>query len=71
MAIYSQWRSEFCDPTNPGNALLTWPVTWLSAVNKNYFIYKCILIIVLNVFKNTYVKCIIIIIPSILLFKAL
>ncbi len=44
MAIYSQWRSEFCDPA--GNALLTWPITWLSAVNKINFIYKFILIIV-------------------------
>ncbi len=30
----------------PGNALLTWPVTWLSAANKINLIYKCILIIV-------------------------
>ncbi len=30
----------------PGNALLTWPVTWLSAVNKINFIYKFILNIV-------------------------
>ncbi len=30
----------------PENALLTWPVTWLSAVNKMNFIYKFIFIIV-------------------------
>ncbi len=45
MVIYSQWRSEFCDPTDRERAL-TWPVTWLSAVNKINFIYKFILIIV-------------------------
>ncbi len=42
MEIYSQWRSEFCDPAHPGTRF-TWPVTWLSAVNKINFIYKCIL----------------------------
>ncbi len=30
----------------PGNALLTWPAIWLSAVIKMNFIYKIILIIV-------------------------
>ncbi len=52
---------RFIHSGGASSALHTWPVTWLYAVHKMYFIYEFILIVLKCIFKNTYVKCILII----------